>query len=60
MSVENTILSNLICNEPYARKVIPFIRTDYFTDKNYQVVLDMITAHYFKFNSLNTLKGLLE
>ena len=52
MSVENTILSNLICNEPYARKVIPFIRTDYFTDKNYQVVLDMITAHYFKFNSV--------
>ena len=52
MSVENTILSNLICNEPYARKVIPFIRTDYFTDKNYQVILDMITAHYFKFNSV--------
>jgi len=52
VSVENTILSNLICNEPYARKVIPFIRTDYFTDKNYQVVLDMITAHYFKFNSV--------
>lgn len=52
MSVENTILSNLICNEPYARKVIPFIRTDYFTDKNYQAVLDMITAHYFKFNSV--------
>ena len=52
MSVENTILSNLICNEPYARKVIPFLRTDYFTDKNYQVVLDMVTAHYFKFNSV--------
>lgn len=52
MSVENTILSNLICNEPYARKVIPFLRTDYFTDRNYQVVLDMVTAHYFKFNSV--------
>lgn len=52
MSVENTILSNLICNEPYARKVVPFLRTDYFSDKNYQVVLDMITAHYFKFNSV--------
>lgn len=52
MSVENTILSNLICNEPYARKVVPFLRTDYFSDKNYQVILDMITAHYFKFNSV--------
>jgi len=52
VSVENTILSNLICNEPYARKVIPFLRTDYFSDKNYQTVLDMITAHYFKFNSV--------
>jgi replicative DNA helicase len=30
--LEKTILKNLIYNEEYARKVVPFIRQDYFSD----------------------------
>ena len=29
-SIERTALSNLITNEDYARKVIPFLRSNYF------------------------------
>ena len=29
-SIERTALSNLISNEDYARKVIPFLKGDYF------------------------------
>jgi len=31
--LEQTILKNLIYNEQYTRKVLPFIRADYFSDK---------------------------
>ena len=30
--LEQTILKNLIYNEVYTRKVLPFIRSDYFSD----------------------------
>ena len=32
--LEKTIIKNLIYNEEYARKVIPFIRPEYFSDIN--------------------------
>ena len=35
--IESTILKNLIHNEDYARKVIPFIQPDYFEDRNEKV-----------------------
>jgi hypothetical protein len=30
MSIERVILSNLLHNDEYARKVIPFLKTEYF------------------------------
>ena len=33
MTIELTILSNLIHNEDFARKVVPFIKPEYFVDK---------------------------
>ena len=32
-TIEQTILTNLIYNEDYTRKVLPFIRGDYFSDR---------------------------
>ena len=29
-TIENTIIKNLICNEEYTRKVLPFLKPDYF------------------------------
>jgi hypothetical protein len=32
-TIEQTILTNLIYNEQYTRKVLPFIKGDYFSDR---------------------------
>ena len=33
MRIETKILTNLIYDEHYCRKVIPFIKTDYFSER---------------------------
>ena len=38
MNLEVTILSNLIYNERYMRKVLPFIRQEYFTAREYKII----------------------
>jgi len=40
--LETTILKNLIYNEEYIRKVLPFIRPDYFSDNTEKVVFKEI------------------
>jgi replicative DNA helicase len=40
--VEFLILRNLLYNEEYVRKVIPFIKSDYFEDYNQKVVFEEI------------------
>jgi replicative DNA helicase len=40
--LEQTILKNLIYNEPFTRKVIPFLRPDYFSDDTEKVVFKEI------------------
>ena len=42
MSIENLILSNLLYNEEYSRKVIPFLKTDYFSDQSQLVIYKLI------------------
>ena len=48
--VEFLILRNLIHNEEYVRKVIPFIRADYFEDYNQKVVFEEITKFVSEYN----------
>ena len=42
-NVEFLILRNLLHNEEYVRKVIPFIKADYFEDHNQKVVFEEIS-----------------
>jgi replicative DNA helicase len=47
--LEQTILKNLIYNEEYSRKVLPFIRSDYFSDNTEKIVFKEVfdfTNHY--------------
>ena len=41
-SIEKTALSNLITNEDYARKVIPFLKSDYFKVREERIVFEEI------------------
>ena len=40
--VEILILRNLLHNEEYLRKVIPFIKSDYYEDSNQRIVFEEI------------------
>jgi len=53
-TIEKTILSHLIWNEDYSRKVIPFIKEDYFTDKNDKVIFHEILKFIQKYNKTPT------
>jgi replicative DNA helicase len=42
MKIEQIILRNLIHNEDYLRKVLPFLKSEYFTDRTEKVIFDEI------------------
>ena len=50
--LELTILSNLIHNEDYARKVIPFINLDYFDIRVESIICQEIIDFIAKYNKL--------
>ena len=58
MSIERTILSNLIYNDKYNRKVIPFLKSDYFQDYSERVVFDLIDEYVKKYNSFPSTEAL--
>jgi len=49
-----TILENLIANEDYARKVLPFLKEEYFQDRNQRVVFNEINSFALKYSKLPT------
>jgi len=57
-TIEKTTLSHLIWNEDYCRKVIPFIKEDYFTDKNDKVIFQEIYKFIEKYNKTPTVTSI--
>ena len=56
--IERTALRNLIHNEQYCRKVLPFIKEDYFTDRLEKVLFTEIYKFVNKYNNLPTKESL--
>ena len=52
ITIEKTILANLIHNEQYTRKVLPFIKGDYFSDRTERTVFEEIQKFVDKYNDL--------
>jgi replicative DNA helicase len=52
--VEFLVLKNLIHNEEYLRKVLPFIKEEYFEDTKYKVIFDEISTFTAEYNELPT------
>jgi replicative DNA helicase len=52
--VEFLILRNLLYNEKYTRKVIPFIKDEYFEDNNQRIVFQEILNFINQYNKLAT------
>ena len=58
MNLEVTILSNLILYEEYTRKVLPFLKSDYFTVRSYKVIFAEIHEYVSNYNTLPSLNAL--
>ena len=56
--IETTILRNLVYNEEYARKTIPFIQSDFFEERSEKILFDEIVSFITKYDSCATLEAL--
>ena len=56
--MEKTILSHLIYNEKYGRKVLPFIKPEYFQSDTDKTVFDLIYSYATKYNQFPTKEAL--
>ena len=56
--IETTILRNIIFNEDYSRKVIPFIQPEYFEQKSEKVVFEETAKFIVKYGSAITIEAL--
>ena len=54
MRIEETILSNLINDETYCRKVAPFIKPEYFSDRKEAVLAQEILKFFSSYNKSPT------
>ncbi len=52
--IETTILKNLIFNDEYCRKVLPFIKNDYFENFHEKVIFDEISNFVIKYSTMPT------
>ena len=58
LNIERTILSNLIYNETYSRKVIPFLKSEYFDNFSERVVFQEINSFVQQYKNIPD-KGIL-
>ena len=56
--IETTILRNLVFNEEFARKTIPFIQSDFFEERSEKIIFDEIVSFITKYDSAITLEAL--
>lgn len=58
MNLEKKILKHLIYDEEYTRKVLPFIRSEYFSDQSEKTLFEQIQSYVTKYNSMPTKEAL--
>ena len=57
--IEQTILKNLIYNDEYTRKVIPFIKKEYFSDNVDKIIFNSIQDFVAEYKNLPTYESLI-
>ena len=57
--LETTILKNLIFNEDYARKILPFIKSEYFTDNTEKILFEEVNEYINHYKNLPTYESLV-
>ena len=57
--IETTILRNLLCNEPFYRKVVPFVKPDYFNDIHEKIIYEEVWNFASNYEMLPTAEVLI-
>ena len=57
--IETTILRNLVYNDDYCRKVLPFIRNEYFEVYHEKVIFEQICKFILNYDNLSTKEVIL-
>jgi replicative DNA helicase len=57
--LETTIIKNLIFNEDYARKILPFIKSEYFTDNTEKILFEEVNEYINHYKHLPTYESLV-
>ena len=55
---EKTLLSNLVFNEDFTRKTLPFIKPDFFKGRDEVALFNIISDFVIKYNNLPTKEAL--
>jgi replicative DNA helicase len=58
MTLEETILKNLISYEDFTRQVLPYLKPEYFEAEHQRLLFQEIQHHFEKYNKLPTLEVL--
>jgi archaellum biogenesis ATPase FlaH len=58
MDIESLILSNLVYNIEYSRKVLIFLKEEYFTQSGTKIVFGIIKDHFLKYNACPIIAGI--
>lgn len=56
--IENVIFNNLVTNENYGRKVIPFLKDEYFSDYSDKIIFQLINSYVQRYNSFPSKEAL--
>ena len=56
--IETTILRNLVFNEEFARKTIPFIQPDFFEERSEKIIFEEIVSFITKYDTCITVEAL--
>ena len=57
--LEQTILKNLIQNEEYTRKVLPYIKSEFFQERDEEFLFKQIKEYFLKYKSVPTPEALI-
>ena len=57
--IEHIILGNLLRDEEYTRKVIPYLKTEYFSDIHNQLVFDAVSDYVKTYNGVPSKQAIL-
>ena len=57
--LETTILRNLFYNEEFTRKVLPFVKEEYFTSNIEKIIFKQIESFVNKYNNLPTYESVV-